>query len=248
MRVLILANDGRMTSFVEETLRQVWCETEICSEAAQGICALEQGDYDAAILGESLDGEDGIILLEQARRNGCQTPVLVLFPADSTGGTAGGRDRTEGLGAERRTPQEDSVQARVRALEGGADYCLNMPVDERELLAVIKAINRRGGVQLPERLTMGNLYLDQATFTLSGPGGTIQLGRREFDVMRLLMVNRDMIVSKEMLLARIWGGRPDAVDNNVEVYISFLRRKLESLQVNVSIVTKRRLGYKLMVS
>ncbi len=241
MRVLILGNDRRTAAYVEETLRQVWCETETCSEADQGYCALMQEDYDAAILGETLTGTDWLSFLEKARRCGCRTPVLVLFSADP-----GGKDRTaEGVTAERRTGTAEHAQARVRALESGADYCLNMPVDEGELLAVLKAVERRRGSLLPERLSAGDLYLDQSTFTLSGPAGTVQLGKREFDVMRLLMVNRDIIVSKEMLLNRVWGGRPDAVDNNVEVYISFLRKKLETLKVHASIVTMRRLGYKL---
>lgn len=221
MRVLILGNEKHTAAYVEEALRQVWCETEICADADQGYFALKQDDYDAVILGEALDGMDWSAFLEKTRRDGCQMPVIVLFSGD--------------LGA----------QARIRALENGADYCLHMPVDEGEFLAVLKAVERRRGSLLPERLAAGDLYLDQSTFTLSGPTGTIQLGRREFDVMRLLMVNRDIVVSKEMMLNRIWGGRPDAVDNNVEVYISFLRKKLEMLKVHASIVTMRRLGYKL---
>lgn len=221
MRVLILGNEKHTAVYVEETLRQVWCETEVCEEADQGYCALKQDDYDAVILGEALDGMDGSAFLEKARRDGCQTPVIVLFSADT------------------------GAQARICALESGADYCLNMPVDEGELLAVLKAVERRRGILRPERLSAGDLYLDQSTFTLSGPAGTVQLGKREFDVMRLLMVNRDIIVSKETMLNRIWGGRPDAVDNNVEVYISFLRKKLKTLKVHAFIVTMRRLGYKL---
>ncbi len=257
MRVLILGNNRHTAEYVEEALRQVWCETEICMEAEQGDYALKQGDYDAVILGEALEGMDWSSFMERARRSGCQLPVLMLFSSES----GGGRDRqaegqvTERPASERpspdrqmtekRMPQPDPVQMRIRALECGADYCLNMPVDEGELLAVLKAIGRRRGSLLPERLSAGDLYLDQSTFTLSGPAGTIQLGRREFDVMRLLMVNRDIVVSKEMMLNRIWGGRPDAVDNNVEVYISFLRKKLKMLKVHASIVTMRRLGYKL---
>ncbi len=247
MRILILGNEKYTAKYAEEALRQVWCETETCMEAAQGYLALEQGSYDAVILGEALREEDCFTFLEKARGRGCQLPVLMLFSTEA----GNCRDRQmegqmpERQMAERGAAQTAPVQMRVHALECGADYCLNMPVDEEELLAALKALCRRRGSLLPERLSAGDLYLDQSTFTLSGPAGTIQLGRREFDVMRLLMINRELIVSKETLLSRIWSGRPEAVDNNVEVYISFLRKKMESLQVHASIVTMRRLGYKL---
>lgn len=242
MRVLILEKNESTAKYVEETLRQVWCESETCAEADQGLCALEQGNFDAVVLGEALSGMDGIAFLGKARKEGCQTPVLMLFSEEF----GSGRDRAaESAASERRNAQSDRVQARIRALEAGADYCLNMPVDGSELLAVLKAIDRRRGELLPDRLAVGDLYLDQATYTLSGPDGSLQLGRREFDLIRILMVNRDIVVSKETLLTRVWGERPEAGDNNVEVYISFLRRKIEALGVHVSIVTMRRLGYKL---
>ena len=241
MRILILGNERHTAVYAEEALRQVWCETETCLEAAQAYLTLEQGGYDAVILGNALQGEDSFTFLEKMRGRGCQTPVLMLFAAEA----GGGRERqTEGQTAERLQPERLAAD-RIRALQNGADYCLNMPVDEGELLAVLKALGRRRGSLLPERLSVGDLYLDQSTFTLSGPAGTLQLGKREFDVMRLLMVNRDLIVSKETMLERIWSGRPDAIDNNVEVYISFLRKKMDTLRVHASIVTVRRLGYKL---
>ncbi len=246
MRVLVLENDRQTVRYIQEALRQVWCETDVWTEADLGLCALQQGNYDAVILGETLDDADGLSLLKRIRESGCRTPVLMLF-----GEEAGRRReyRAEGGLAERTATERSSRSAdvleRIQALESGADYCLSMPVDGGELLAVLKALDRRRGDLLPERLSVGDLFLDQATFTLSGPAGSFQLGRKEFDVMRILMVNSGIVVSKDTLLMRVWGGRGEAIDNNVEVYISFLRKKLKALQVHVSIVTMRRLGYKL---
>lgn len=242
MRVLILDENASAARYVEETLRQDWCASESCADAELGFFALEQGNFDAVILGETLVGMDGISFLSRARKEGCRIPVLMLFSGES--GYA--KDKAlDGSGQDRRGTSPEQVLARIRALDSGADYCLNMPVDGGELLAVLRAIDRRRGSLLPERLAVGDLFLDQATFALSGPAGSFQLGKREFDLMRLLMVNRDIVVSKETMLARIWGDRADAGDNNVEVYISFLRKKLETLGVHAVIVTMRRLGYKL---
>ena len=99
---------------------------------------------------------------------------------------------------------------------------------------------------IPECLSLGNISLNQADYTLSGPEKSIRLGKKEYDLLRILFVNRDMVVSKETLLSKIWGSDGEAVDNNVEIYISFLRKKLEFLNADVVIVTIRRLGYRIM--
>ena len=127
-----------------------------------------------------------------------------------------------------------------------SDYYLTKPFDMQELLAVMKTILRRRGEMIPESLNLGNISLSQADYTLRGPGKSIQLGKKEYDIMRILMVNRDMVVSKETLLSRVWGNDAEAVENNVEIYISFLRKKLDFLKADVMIVTIRKLGYRIV--
>ena len=131
-------------------------------------------------------------------------------------------------------------------LESGADYYLTKPFDMQELLAVMKTILRRRGEMIPESLNLGNVTLNQADYTLRGPYKSIQLGKKEYDIMRILMVNRDMVVSKDTLLSKVWGNDAEAVENNVEIYISFLRKKLDFLKADVMIVTIRKLGYRIV--
>ena len=117
---------------------------------------------------------------------------------------------------------------------------------EARKMAVMKTILRRRGEMIPENLNLGNVSLSQADYTLRGPHKSIQLGKKEYDIMRILMVNRDMVVSKDTLLSKVWGNDAEAVENNVEIYISFLRKKLDFLKADVMIVTIRKLGYRIV--
>lgn len=223
MRVLIVEDNRRLAESIQDILKQIWYDSDICTDGISGAYLLEEGNYDAAILDIMLPGKDGLAILKDARAKGCLIPVLLL--------TA-----------------KSEVEDRVRGLEGGADYYLTKPFDGQELLAVMKTIVRRRGEILPDCLAFGNLSLDQSTYCLRGPEKSIQLGKKEYEIMRILLVNRDMVISKELLLQKVWGNERNAVDNNVEIYISFLRKKLSFLKTNVSIVTMRHFGYRLTVS
>lgn len=223
MRVLIVEDNRRLAESIQDILKQIWYDSDICTDGTSGAYLLEEGNYDAAILDIMLPGKDGLAILKDARAKSCLIPVLLL--------TA-----------------KSEVEDRVRGLEGGADYYLTKPFDGQELLAVMKTIVRRRGEILPDCLAFGNLSLDQSTYCLRGPEKSIQLGKKEYEIMRILLVNRDMVISKELLLQKVWGNERNAVDNNVEIYISFLRKKLSFLKTNVSIVTMRHFGYRLTVS
>lgn len=220
MRVLIVEDNRRLAESIRDILKH-WYDCDICADGNTGCCLLMDGGYDAAVLDLMLPGMDGISILKEARKRGCSVPVLIL--------TA----RSE-------------AQDRVLGLESGADYYLTKPFDMQELLAVMKTILRRRGEVIPECLGAGNITLNQGDYTLNGRDKSIQLGKKEYDIMRILMVNRDMVVSKETLLSRVWGNDAEAVENNVEIYISFLRKKLEFLKADVMIVTIRKLGYRIV--
>ena len=133
---------------------------------------------------------------------------------------------------------------RVAGLDGGADYYLTKPFEPKELLACVRALARRqpelrGG----DALSFGDLRLEKSSFSLVCDGRSVRLSRKEFDMMELLMLNRRQILTKESLLLKIWGYESDAEDNNVEVYISFLRKKLNHLRSGVKIKTIRMVGY-----
>lgn len=220
MRILIVEDNERLAESIQDILKQIWYDADICTDGVSGGYQMMEGAYDAVILDVMLPGKDGITILKETRAKGCRVPVLML--------TA-----------------KSEVEDKVAGLESGADYYLTKPFDKQELLAVIKTVVRRKGEILPDCLAYGDLTLNQSTYCLSGPEKSIQLGKKEYDVMWILMSNKEMVVSKETLLNKIWGAGSDAVENNVEIYISFLRKKLDFLKTNVMIVTMRHFGYRL---
>ena len=164
---------------------------------------------------------NGYQVARAVRAKRCGTPILMLTAR------SGLEDRIEGLNA-------------------GADYYLTKPFDSRELVACINALLRRQGGQVDE-LTLGNTALDLGSCTLLCGSRSVRLSAKEFDVMRCLFQAKGSILSKEALLARVWGFDSEAVENNVEVYIGFLRKKLNSIGSNVTIAAVRRMGYRLEV-
>jgi len=177
------------------------------------------GVYDLLILDVMMPGLDGFAVAREVRSSRCSTPILMLTAR------SGIEDRIEGLNA-------------------GADYYLTKPFAPKELLACIRALTRRQPeLHTADTLTCGDLTLDRSTFRLACGERSVSLSRKEFDMLELLMRNCGLVLTKESLLLKLWGYESDAEDNNVEVYISFLRRKLKHLRSAVSIRTIRMVGY-----
>ena len=132
----------------------------------------------------------------------------------------------------------------MEGLNSGADYYLTKPFDTRELLACVNALLRRQGEQV-NALSFGNTQLELDSNMLICGENRVRLSAREFDVMRQLMQSPERNVSKETLLAKVWGYDSNAVENHVEVYVGFLRKKLRSIGSSVRIEAVRRLGYHL---
>ena len=176
---------------------------------------------DCILLDVMMPGEDGFAACRRIR---AETDAPILFLTART--------------------DEPSV---LMGLGLGADDYLTKPFDTRELLACINALLRRQGKQVDE-LVFGNTSLDLDTCTLVCGGKSVRLSAREFDVMRFLLQAQDRILSKEMILARVWGYDSNAVENHVEVYVGFLRKKLSAINSNVRIEAVRRLGYRLEVA
>ena len=141
---------------------------------------------------------------------------------------------------------KSGVEDRIEGLNAGADYYLTKPFDSRELLACINALLRRQGGQVDE-MTFGNTTLDLASSALVCGDKEIRLSAREFDVIRALFQAKKHNLSKETILARVWGYDSNAVENHVEVYVGFIRKKLSSIGSNVKIESVRKLGYHLEV-
>ncbi len=213
-----MEDNERLAESLRDILSRLRYEADVSLEGLEGYDRLMSGLYDGVILDVMLPGMDGLELLKKARSAGSRVPVLMLTAKSET---------------------ED----KVAGLTCGADYYLTKPFDKEELAAALKAVLRRGGELIPEVLTFGDIALNQSTFCLERGEKSIRLGKREYEVMRFLMSAKGAVVSKENLILKIWGNDGEAVDNNVEIYISFLRKKLSFLKASASIVTARHLGY-----
>ena len=224
MRILIVEDEKRLASTLAELLHQRGYTADVCHDGISGLDNARSGIYDLLVLDAMLPGMDGFTLLRELRGGGSSLPVLML--------TA----RSE-------------LSDRVRGLDCGADYYLTKPFEPDELLACIRSLLRRGGgeAKTDDAIAFGDLRLEPGTFQLSCGERSLRLSRREYDMLELLLRSQGRVVPKEQLLLKVWGYDSDAEDNNVEVYISFLRRKLTHLHSAVSIRTRRMVGYYLEV-
>ncbi len=222
MKILVIEDEVLLAESLKALLEQKGFEVETVYDGEAGADYAETGVYDLLILDVMMPKLDGYAVARQVRASRCTTPILMLTARSSL------EDRIEGLNA-------------------GADYYLTKPFDTRELLACINALLRRQGSQVDE-LCFGNTALDLSSGTLVCGEKSVRLSAREFDVMRILLQAKDRNLSKEAILARVWGYDSNAVENHVEVYVGFLRKKLLSIGSNVRIAAIRRLGYHLEVT
>jgi len=221
MKILIIEDDKALSDSLRHLLEGKGFDVEIAYDGETGSEYAMLGVYDLLILDVMMPNMNGYQVARQVRARRCSTPILML--------TA-----------------KSELQDRIEGLNAGADYYLTKPFDSRELLACINALLRRQGGQVDE-MTCGNTALDLSSCMLLCGQRSVQLSAREFDVMRLLLQSRGGNLSKEAILSRVWGYDSNAVENHVEVYISFLRKKLASIGSNLRIVSLRRLGYRLEV-
>ena len=220
MKILLVEDEKLLADSLVALLTGKGFQVEAVYDGESGAEYAELGIYDLLILDVMMPGLDGYQVARRVRSKRCAVPILMLTAR------SGVLDRIEGLNA-------------------GADYYLTKPFDSRELLACINALLRRQGNQV-DTLRLGNTELDLSTSILHCGEESVRLSAREFDVMRALLQAGERITSKESLLARVWGYDSNAVDNHVEVYIAFLRKKLASIGSDVSIETQRRMGYYLV--
>ena len=224
MRILIVEDEKPLSAAICRMLEQEHYSVDAAYTGTDGLDSALSGIYDAIILDVMLPGMDGFTLLRRLRTGGHAVLVLML------------------------TARSD-VADRVQGLDCGADYYLTKPFEPDELLACIRSLLRRGGgeAKTDDAIAFGDLRLEPGTFQLSCGERSLRLSRREYDMLELLLRSQGRVVPKEQLLLKVWGYDSDAEDNNVEVYISFLRRKLTHLHSAVSIRTRRMVGYYLEV-
>ena len=219
MKILIIEDEVLLAESLKTLLKNKGFQVEIAYDGETGRDYAELGIYDLLILDVMMPGLNGYELASQVRAKHLGTPILML--------TA-----------------KSSVEDRIAGLNAGADYYLTKPFDTRELLACINALLRRQGGQV-DVVTYGNTSLDLSSSMLICDERRVRLSSREFDVMRCLMQAGERNLPKEAILSRVWGYDSNAVENHVEVYVGFLRKKLQSIGSNIKIVALRRMGYHL---
>lgn len=219
MKILIIEDERTLADSLKVMLTSKGFEAEAVYDGESGEQYAMLDIYNLVILDIMLPKQNGYQVARNIRKKHISVPILML------------------------TAKSD-VEDRVRGLDSGADYYLTKPFDARELLACVNALLRRQGTQVNE-LVFGNTHLDLESATLACGENSVSLSAREFEVMRLLMTSGKNHISKEALLTKVWGYESNAVENHVEVYVGFLRKKLTSIGSNILIEAVRRLGYHL---
>lgn len=221
MNVLVIEDERNLADAIVHILEGDSYHAEAFYDGRSGLRAALSGTYDAIVLDVMLPGMDGTELVHELRRQGIAVPVLMLTPRTST-------------------------DDKVRGLDAGADDYMTKPFEAPELLARLRALTRRRGDVMLDEITFADVTLDLTTHDLACADSSVHLSGKEFEVMRILMGSSARVVSKQDLLARVWGDT-DASENSVEAYISFLRKKLAHIGSGVQITTLRMLGYRLEV-
>ena len=220
MKILVVEDEVRLAEALSQIMQEQKYQVDVANDGNDGLDYALYGDYDVIVLDVMLPGKDGFEVVRALRAAKVQTPVIML--------TA-----------------RDDVRDKIRGLDKGADDYMTKPFVPEELLARIRALSRRQGEVLLEEISMEDLTLSLSTNDLLCGAKSIHLAFKEFEIMKILLSNQKAIVSKEMLISKVWGDDSDAEDNNVEAYISFLRKKLSFLGSRVQISTIRKVGYRL---
>lgn len=220
MRVLIVEDEIRLADALGEIMREAKYMADVVYDGDDGLSYALSDQYDVVILDVMLPGMDGFQIVKQLRAEKIEVPVLML--------TA-----------------RDEVRDKVMGLDKGADDYMTKPFVKEELLARIRALTRRQGEVILEELNYQDLTLALSANDLWCKGKSVHLGYKEFEILKVLMSNPRMIISKDTLITKVWGMEADVEDNNVEAYISFLRKKLSFLGSQVAILTIRKVGYRL---
>ncbi len=220
MRVLIVEDEKKLADALVQILMKNKITADAVYDGGTGLDNALSGIYDVIVLDIMLPVMNGLTILKRLREEGNKTPVLLL--------TA-----------------RDEISDKVTGLDSGADDYLTKPFITDELLARIRALGRRSTAAIvsSDIITCGDIILDVHACRLSCGANSVKLGLKELSIMEMLMKNCGKAISKDMLITKIWGYESNAEDNNVEVYISFLRKKLGFLKSFVSIKTLRNIGY-----
>lgn len=220
MQILIIEDEKRLADALGQIMQEARYQADIVYDGRDGLAYASSGDYDVIVLDVMLPGMDGFEVVYHLRESKISTPVIMLTALDD-------------------------VKNKITGLDSGADDYMTKPFVPEELLARIRALSRRQGEVILEELTFDDLTLNLSSNDLSCKNKSIHLGYKEFEILKILMSNPKILISKETLIVKVWGAESAAESNNVEAYISFLRKKFHYLDSKVTIGTVRKVGYRL---
>lgn len=221
MRILMIEDDKALCAAVELRLKKEGYTVDLAHTGEDGLHFALQNAYDLVLLDRMLPEGDGLSVVTRQRREGLSTPVLMMTALDG-------------------------ISDRVDGLDAGADDYLPKPFATEELLARIRALSRRPVQwESTQRLTRGDLELDTELCALRGPRGSCSLSKRETQLFLLFLRNLGQVMTRELLLARVWGPDAPVEEGNLDNYIHFLRRRLGAVGSGMRLTTLRGVGYRL---
>lgn len=223
MRILIIEDEYALADAISEILKKEKFLVNIITNGEDGENEALTNIYDLIILDVMLPKKNGFDILKNIRKENISTPVIML--------TA-----------------KSEIEDKLQGLENGADDYITKPFHTKELLARVKVIlKRNNGTQEFNIIEFSDLKLNLDTCQISCGENSIVINGKELELIQLLMINKGQVISREKLASKIWGYDSEAEYNNVEVYISFIRKKLKLLKSKVKIKAIRGIGYKLEV-
>ncbi|MGG3452664.1 Response regulator ArlR [compost metagenome] len=224
MRILIAEDEVHLAEALSQILKKHHYSVDVVHDGEAGLDNAQSGIYDLLLLDVMMPKMDGFTVLKTLRAEGISTPVILL--------TAKGE-----------------IEDKVSGLDYGADDYIAKPFSTEELMARIRAALRRKGEVIPEdALKFGDIELNTTNLKLSSQGKEIKLNLKECELLELLINRKQAVTSKEQIIEKLWGFDSEVEHNNVEVYISFLRKKFTFLHSAVRIGTIRGVGYVLEVT
>ncbi len=222
MQILVVEDEKRLAEALQQILSEKKYMVDLAFDGSDGLDMAMSGIYDIIILDVMLPKMNGLQVAQRLRKEKISTPILML--------TA-----------------KDQISDKVTGLDAGADDYMTKPFSPDELFARVRALTRRQGEVVLDELKYDGLVLNLSTCDLSNGSKSVHLNYKEFEIMKILMSNPQSVTTKDDLIVKVWGYDSNAVDNNVEVYISFLRKKLDFIHANVEIISLRKVGYRLEV-
>jgi DNA-binding response OmpR family regulator len=218
MRVLVIEDEQKMADLIKRGLEEEGMEVETAYEGDSGLNAGKTGNHDLIILDLGLPGRDGLDISREIRASGIKTPILILTAQDST-------------------------ELKVKGLDSGADDYLTKPFAFTEMLARIRALQRRTQSEDSTKLQIGDLSLNLINRRAARAGNEVQLTNKEFSLLEFFMRHPDEILSREILSEKVWEETFDTLTNVIDVYINYLRNKIDRHYEPKLIHTVRGVGY-----